>query len=168
MNQQPSKASLLSKEDRELLLRLREQEPAKTLLERPLTTGERAADFVASTVGSWKFIITQTVLLIAWIVINVTAWSKHWDPYPFILLNLMLSFQAAYTGPIVMMSQNRASEIDRKRAQQDLDCDLQAHLEIKLVHEKLNKFREVELLELRMKLERIEKLLLDAQENNSH
>ena len=100
--------------------------------------------------------------------LNVMAWHQHWDPYPFILLNLVLSFQAAYTGPIVMMSQNRASEIDRKRAQQDLDCDLQAHLEIQLVHEKLNKFRSVELLDLKVKLDRIEKLLLDSLKDDSH
>ena len=70
MTPQFSKTSLLSEEDRELLLRLREQQPAKTLRERPLTLGERAADFVAATVGSWKFIITQTIILIAWIFLT--------------------------------------------------------------------------------------------------
>ncbi|MEG3973241.1 DUF1003 domain-containing protein [Microcoleus sp. herbarium8] len=127
---------------------------------------ERAADFVASTVGSWRFIIIQSVLLITWIILNVTAWKNHWDPYPFILLNLMLSFQAAYTGPIVMMSQNRAGDIDRKRAQQDLNCDLQAFLEIQLVHEILNKFEAEELIDLKARLERIEGLLLDVKNNS--
>ncbi|WP_445242956.1 DUF1003 domain-containing protein [Microcoleus sp. N3A4] len=74
------------------------------------------------------YLITSGSAVITWIILNVTAWKNHWDPYPFILLNLMLSFQAAYTAPIVMMSQNRAGDIDRKRAQQDLDCDLQAFL----------------------------------------
>lgn len=135
MTKQFSKWTLLSPQDRQLLEYLRENPPARgrELKERPPTMGERAADFVASTVGSWRFIIIQTVLLIIWIILNVTAWKNHWDPYPFILLNLMLSFQAAYTGPIVMMSQNRAGDIDRKRAQQDLDCDLQAFLEIQSV-----------------------------------
>lgn len=166
--QSPNNITILSKEDRQLLKHLREQPPSRELKQRPPTKGERAADLVASTVGSWKFIIIQSILLIFWIILNITAWAKHWDPYPFILLNLMLSFQAAYTGPIVMMSQNRASDIDRKRAQQDLDCDLRASLEIQLLHEKLNQFRAEELADLKVRLERIEKLLLEVAKNNSH
>ncbi|MGH2696687.1 MAG: DUF1003 domain-containing protein, partial [Actinomycetota bacterium] len=76
------------------------------------TPGERVADSVAATVGSWPFIIVQSVLLAVWIVANaivIGSWvaGRPFDPYPFILLNLVLSFQAAYTGPVVMMSQNR-------------------------------------------------------------
>lgn len=78
-----------------------------------LTFGARIADKVASTVGSWRFIIVQSTLLLIWLLINITGIIFRWDPYPFILLNLMLSFQAAYTGPVVMMSQNRQSEKDR-------------------------------------------------------
>jgi uncharacterized membrane protein len=86
--------------------------------------GERIADSVAARVGSWPFIITQSVLLVLWIVANgflLRDWigGKPFDPYPFILLNLMLSFQAAYTGPVVLMSQNRQSARDRDEAEHD-------------------------------------------------
>lgn len=83
------------------------------------TAGARVADWVAKNVGSWPFIIAQSVLLTAWITLNLLAWAHHWDPYPFILLNLVLSFQAAYTGPIVMMSQNRQADRDRYQAEAD-------------------------------------------------
>jgi len=84
-----------------------------------LTVGQKIADTVASTVGSWRFIIIQSILLLLWLVLNSIAWIYRWDPYPFILLNLMLSFQAAYAAPFVMMSQNRQSEKDRLTAQND-------------------------------------------------
>lgn len=67
--------------------------------------------------GSWKFIIFQSVFLLVWVILNVTAWISHWDPYPFILMNLTLSFQAAYAAPFIMMSQNRMSSIDREHAE---------------------------------------------------
>lgn len=88
------------------------------------------ADTVASTVGSWRFIIVQSILLSFWIILNVIATIKHWDSYPFILLNLMLSFQAAYTAPIIMMSQNRQSTIDRERAEHDYQVNVKAELEV--------------------------------------
>jgi uncharacterized membrane protein len=77
------------------------------ILSGRLTVGERIADAFAAKMGSWTFIITQSLILTAWIIVNVVAWIRHWDPYPFILLNLALSFQAAYAAPIIMMSQNR-------------------------------------------------------------
>ena len=88
------------------------------------TLGERIADGVATRVGSWTFIITQTLLLGAWIVANVflfRGWvgGQPFDPYPFILLNLLFSFQAAYTGPVIMMSQNRQGARDRDGAEHD-------------------------------------------------
>jgi uncharacterized membrane protein len=88
------------------------------------TFGERVADGVAASVGSWPFIIVQSLLLATWIVANaflISAWlgGKPFDPYPFILLNLVLSFQAAYTGPVVMMSQNRQAAKDRDEAEHD-------------------------------------------------
>jgi uncharacterized membrane protein len=88
------------------------------------TTGERVADTVAASVGSWPFIIIQSLLLALWIVANavvIGGWiaGKPFDPYPFILLNLVLSFQAAYTGPVVMMSQNRQAAKDRDEAEHD-------------------------------------------------
>ncbi len=94
------------------------------------TFGQRAADAFANAVGSWWFIIIQSILLAAWIVLNITAWVRHWDPYPFILLNLALSFQAAYAGPIIMMSQNRAAELDRVQARADYQVNQKAEAEI--------------------------------------
>jgi uncharacterized membrane protein len=95
------------------------------------TVGERIADAVAALVGSWPFIIVQSTLLMLWIVVNgvlISQWlnGKPFDPYPFILLNLMLSFQAAYTGPVVLMSQNRAAARDRDEAEHDYDVNKEA------------------------------------------
>src|SRR3546814_13627010 len=83
----------------------------------PQTPGQRIADLVASAVGSWRFIIVQSVLLGAWIVGNAITGHTAWDPFPFILLNLLLSFQAAYTAPVIMMSQNRQAALDRQHAE---------------------------------------------------
>lgn len=113
-----------------------------------LSRGQRIADTVASTMGSWKFIIIQSTLLLAWVTLNVTAWHKHWDPYPFILLNLALSFQAAYAAPFIMMSQNRQQQVDRMSAENDHQVNLKAELEIELVHKKLNELRETEVMYL--------------------
>src|SRR5579883_1536127 len=88
-----------------------------------LTLGARIADKVAAGVGSWPFIIIQSIILAAWITLNCIGWIAHWDSYPFILLNLALSFQAAYSAPFVMMSQNRQAEKDRLTAQNDYITD---------------------------------------------
>ena len=77
------------------------------------TFGQRAAESVARFVGSWTFILGQSVLLAVWVTLNVLAYVRHWDPYPFILLNLGLSLQAAYTAPMILMAQNRQAEHDR-------------------------------------------------------
>lgn len=77
--------------------------------------GDRAAEALASFVGSWPFIITQTLGIALWVVVNITAFIQHWDPYPFILLNLLFSVQAAYTGPIIMIAQNRQEALQRKQ-----------------------------------------------------
>lgn len=77
------------------------------------TLGERAAEAMQSRIGSWPFLIGQSVVLAAWIALNIVAVIRHWDPYPFILLNLMLSFQAAYTGPILLIASNRSQAHDR-------------------------------------------------------
>lgn len=91
--------------------------------------GDRVADMFAHTIGSWRFIIIQTVILIIWMILNVTAWMKHWDPYPFILLNLALSFQSAYAGPILMMSQNRQARLTERLSHLDLQINLLAEQE---------------------------------------
>ncbi len=102
-----------------------------------LTMGQKIADKVASTVGSWPFIITQSIILLCWLVVNSLAWIKGWDPYPFILLNLALSFQAAYAAPFVMMSQNRQAEKDRLTAQNDYLCDTKGEEEIRNIMDHL-------------------------------
>jgi len=91
--------------------------------------GECVADGVAAAIGSWTFIITQSVLLALWMVLNIIAWIHHWDPYPFILLNLALSFQAAFAGPIIMMSQNRQTRQAEQRNRLDLQINLLAEQE---------------------------------------
>jgi uncharacterized membrane protein len=98
--------------------------------DRSATFGQRAADAFAGVVGSWRFIIIQSCILGVWIVLNVTALVRHWDPYPFILLNLALSFQAAYAGPIIMMSQNRAAALDRLQTQADHEVNQKSEAEI--------------------------------------
>jgi uncharacterized membrane protein len=124
-------------------LRTEEKPPADAL-----TLGQKVADKVASTMGSWKFIIVQSTILFLWIVLNVTAYIERWDPYPFILLNLALSFQAAYAAPFIMMSQNRQQDIDRKQAENDYQINIKAELEIELLHQKLDQLREREVLAL--------------------
>jgi uncharacterized membrane protein len=114
----------------------------------PLTRGQRMADAVASTIGSWRFILIQSTAIVFWISGNVWFGANSWDPYPFILLNLLLSFQAAYTAPAIMMSQNRQSELDRRHAQNDYEINVKAELEIELLHEKIDILKERELLAL--------------------
>jgi uncharacterized membrane protein len=104
------------------------------------SAGQKIADNVTSVVGSWRFIIIQSTILFAWIILNSTIgiMGYKWDAPPFILLNLMLSFQAAYTAPFIMMSQNRQSQIDRKHAEQDYQVNKLAEQEIELIQKQLN------------------------------
>jgi len=126
---------------------------------RGLTVGQRVADTVAATMGSWTFIIIQSVVLLFWIVLNITAYVQQWDPYPFILLNLAMSFQAAYAAPILMMSQNRQAEKDHLQAKNDYEVNLKAELEIMQLHEKFNELRDSSWVELvRMQQQQIEML----------
>ncbi len=103
-----------------------------------MTVGQRIADAVAANMGSWRFIIIQSTLLVGWIVLNLIAWTFHWDPYPFIFLNLMLSFQAAYAAPFIMMSQNRQSDKDRLAAEIDHQVNSKAELEVGLMLHRLD------------------------------
>lgn len=107
------------------------------LAEEQLSFGQKAADRIASTVGSWRFIITQSVLLTVWVILNVTAYLQHWDPYPFILMNLLLSTQAAYTAPMIMMSQNRQAIRDRLEAHNDYLINQKAEEEIRAMMDHL-------------------------------
>jgi uncharacterized membrane protein len=124
-----------------------------------LTVGQKIADQVAATMGSWRFIIVQSVLLLVWVVLNVTAYVQRWDPYPFILLNLALSFQAAYAAPFIMMSQNRQQDIDRKQADNDHQVNVKAELEIELLHQKIDELREKEVLSLTQSINNLTVLL---------
>jgi uncharacterized membrane protein len=112
------------------------------------TPGERVADAVTGGIGSWPFIIIQSALLLTWIVLNgviVGNWigGKPFDPYPFILLNLVLSFQAAYTGPVVMMSQNRQSAKDRDEAEHDYHVNQEALERLKRLEQTHNELKEL-------------------------
>jgi len=104
-----------------------------------LTVGQRIADQVATFGGSWRFIIMFGIFIIIWIGLNVT-WlvAKSFDPYPFILLNLILSCLAALQAPVIMMSQNRQEEKDRERSKNDYMINLKSELEIRLLHEKMD------------------------------
>lgn len=108
-------------------------------MESTLTLGQKIADHVAAFGGSWTFIITFFSFILSWMIINL--WflaAKPFDPYPFILLNLILSCLAAIQAPIIMMSQNRQEQKDRQRGEQDYKINLKAELEIKLLSEKID------------------------------
>lgn len=113
------------------------------LQDEQLTFGQRLADRVADLVGSWGFIGSTMVLVALWIFVNsFLLIERPWDPYPFILLNLVLSMAAGLQGPVIMMSQNRQEAKDRLRAQQDYDVNLKAEVEIEELHAKLDVLRE--------------------------
>lgn len=117
-----------------------------------LTTGQKVADKVATFGGSWKFIILFGVFILIWITLNIFwLFNKGFDPYPFILLNLILSCLAAIQAPVIMMSQNRQEEKDRDRSKKDYMINLKSELEIRILHEKIDHFimdQQQELLEL--------------------
>jgi uncharacterized membrane protein len=116
-----------------------------------LSNGQRLADNVANSMGSWRFIITQTIIVILWMVLNFVGFMYHWDVYPFILLNLLFSTQAAYAAPIIMMSQNRQNERDRIQAMKDYQTNLDAKKEIEDLQVQLNTL-EVEKLDKIIKM----------------
>ena len=122
------------------------------------TFAQKCADTVATVVGSWRFVIIQSTLLVAWLVWNSVSGAKV-DPYPFILLNLMLSFQAAYTAPIIMMSQNRQGDLDRRRNFEDYAVNKKAELEIETLHEKIDLLREKEIADLSAAVARLTAML---------
>ncbi|PYL76867.1 MAG: hypothetical protein DMF26_05470 [Verrucomicrobia bacterium] len=107
--------------------------------EKKLTFGERLSDHIAEFGGSWKFLITFGAVLIGWIALNaLVLFNRGFDPFPFILLNLILSCLAAVQAPIIMMSQNRAEARDRLRAENNYKVNLKAELEIRHLHEKID------------------------------
>ena len=123
-------------------------------VEKTSTFGQRLADHVAAVGGSWGFIIAFGVVLVGWMTLNsIVLMSGAFDPYPFILLNLMLSTLAAVQAPVILMSQNRAAVRDRLMATHDYEVNLKAEIEIAALHEKLDAIRTEELATLINKLE---------------
>ena len=117
--------------------------------EAPLTLGQRWADNIASFGGSWTFILLFFGIILSWILLNVAVLRRPgFDPYPFILLNLLLSCLAALQAPVIMMSQNRQEEKDRERAKKDYMINLKAELELRVMHEKLDHLTQQQALAL--------------------
>ncbi len=119
-----------------------------------LTTGDKIADSVAAGMGSWRFIILQSVFVVIWMTLNIISFIYHWDAYPFILLNLIFSTQAAYAAPIIMMAQNRQSERDRVQAQEDYRTNFEAKQEIEALQLQLSN----------LETEKLDKIILMLQE----
>ena len=133
---------------------------AKTWLDKhkeTLTYGQRIADAVAKGMGSWAFIIGQSVFVVIWMALNVVGFIRHWDVYPFILLNLIFSTQAAYAAPIIMMAQNRQGERDRMQAQEDYRCNVDAKLEIEALQMQLTNIETEKLDKIIKMLEELKK-----------
>ena len=124
------------------------------MYEESRSFGQKLADRVAGGMGSWTFIIWQSVIVVIWMALNLAGIIYHWDPYPFILLNLLFSTQAAYAAPIIMMAQNRQNDKDRIQAQKDYQTNIEAKMEIEELQKRLNTI-EVE------KLDKIMQLLLE-------
>lgn len=102
------------------------------------TLGQRAADVIANFAGSWAFIFSFTGVLVIWMIVNTLLAAKAFDPYPFILLNLVLSCVAAIQAPLIMMSQNRQEEKDRRRAENDYKVNLKTEIMIEDLYDKVN------------------------------
>ncbi len=136
----------LNEQEREIVNRFINRKGVARNVEREFaeqrSLGERVSDRIAAVMGSWRFIIFQSVALAIWVALNLAAYINHWDPYPFILLNLALSFQAAYAAPIIMMSQNRQADKDRLQSKTDYEVNLKAEMEIMQLHEKFNELRD--------------------------
>ncbi len=122
-----------------------------------LSFGQKLADKVANGMGSWRFIIIQTIIVAIWMILNVVAFCYHWDVYPFILLNLVFSTQAAYAAPIIMMAQNRQNERDRAHAEEDFKTNVEAKLEIEALQKQLTNLELEKLDKIIQILEEIKK-----------
>lgn len=156
----------LSKLERDVLNSINDNEllvkNIEPTLDRELAFGDRLADRIAEFGGSWTFIITFFSFIIVWMGINIFILaSKPFDPYPFILLNLILSCLAAIQAPIIMMSQNRQESKDRIRSEHDYKINLKAELEIRLLHEKIDHL----LLQQNQRLMEIQQLQIDLMDD---
>ena len=124
--------------DEEVLNLLADSKISESPATEKYTLGQRAADAIARFAGSWAFIFAFTGVLILWMVINTILASNAFDPYPFILLNLVLSCVAAIEAPLIMMSQNRQEEKDRRRAENDYKVNLKTEIMIEDLYDKVN------------------------------
>ena len=122
-----------------------------------LKFGQRLADSVANGMGSWRFIIIQTIIVVLWMALNVIGFVYHWDVYPYILLNLLFSTQAAYAAPIIMMAQNRQNERDRAQATNDYKTNVAAKEEIEELMRRLDNIEVEKLDKIIQVLETMEK-----------
>ena len=143
--------------DEEVLNLLAESKISESPATEKYTLGQRAADAIAKFAGSWAFIFAFTGVLILWMVVNTILASNAFDPYPFILLNLVLSCVAAIQAPLIMMSQNRQEEKDRRRAENDYKVNLKTEIMIEDLHDKVNA--------ILAKQSALEKKLLEQEEN---
>jgi uncharacterized membrane protein len=137
-----------------------------TVFDASLTFGQRLADQVAAFGGSWTFILLFFGVMVVWILLNVAA-GRTFDPYPFILLNLVLSMLAALQAPVIMMSQNRQAARDRLDAQHDYEVNLKAEMEIMALHTKMDVLRQAQWDEL-IRLQRAQLDLLQELQHGSH
>ena len=119
--------------------------------------GERLSDTITKVMGSWHFIIWQTVIVMLWMTLNIIGLVRHWDVYPFVLLNLIFSTQSAYAAPIIMMSQNRQNQRDREQALHDYQVNLTAKEEIEDIQRQLSK----------IEVDKLDKILQLLRENKA-
>lgn len=144
--------------DEEILNMLANSRVSANPQKEKYTVGQRAADRIAKFAGSWAFIFSFTAVLILWMVGNVLLAKRAFDPYPFILLNLVLSCVAAIQAPLIMMSQNRQEEKDRRRAENDYKVNLKTEIMIEDLHDKMNKIIAKQVM--------LEKLIRDEKNNS--
>ena len=143
--------------DEEILNMLANSRVSANPQKEKYTVGQRAADRIAKFAGSWAFIFSFTAVLILWMVGNVLLAKRAFDPYPFILLNLVLSCVAAIQAPLIMMSQSRQEEKDRRRAENDYKVNLKTEIMIEDLHDKMNKIIAKQVI--------LEKLIRDEKNN---
>jgi uncharacterized membrane protein len=117
--------------------------------------------------GSWTYIIFQTILIIIWIILNIIGWIYHWDPYPFILLNLLFSVLAAYAAPVIMMAQNRQAERDRYQASEDYRTNIEAKKEIEELQVALTRIEDHKLTEILKVLNTLQAARAEGKERTS-
>ena len=130
--------------DEEVLALLADTKLSENPAREKYTIGQRAADRIAKFAGSWAFIFSFTGLLLLWMIVNVLLAARAFDAYPFILLNLVLSCVAAIQAPLIMMSQNRQEEKDRRRAENDYKVNLKTEIMIEEIYNKLNRLLEAQ------------------------